>query len=106
MRKNGKLHVLVVLALAVVLTMGMHIVAAAEESAASSESATLELTLEDAIRLAFENGSTVKTAKLDESWRRSLSWNSEHRAMRMLPLRRCKPEKRRTRMLRKLSQMP
>lgn len=65
MKRYGKKHVLVVLALSVVLVMGMHIVAAAEESAAS-EPAVLELTLEDAIRLAVENGSTVKTAKLDE----------------------------------------
>ncbi len=65
MKRYGKKHVLVALALAVVSVMGMHIVAAAEESAAS-EPAVLELTLEDAIRLAFENGSTVKTAKLDE----------------------------------------
>jgi outer membrane protein TolC len=66
MKRYGNVRVLAVLALAVVLTMGMQVVAAAEESVTSREPAVVELTLEDAIRLALDNGATVKTARLDE----------------------------------------
>lgn len=66
MGSHGKLHLLVVLALTVVLTLSLQLVAAAEEGETASDPAVLELSLEDAIRLALDNSTTVKTAKLDE----------------------------------------
>lgn len=63
--KHGRLYILAVLAMAMVLTLGTQLVASADEGDAAQAAGVVELTLEDAIRLAVANSSSVKTANLD-----------------------------------------
>lgn len=63
--EHGRLYILAVFAMAIVLTLGMQLAALANEGDAAQAADVVELTLEDAIKLAVSSSTSVKTANFD-----------------------------------------